>query len=216
MTRQAPSGLTTTVASKKRRCAWVDPLNLPLLDYHDCEWGVPARSDRKHFEALILSGAQAGLNWNLVLNKRDGYRLAFDDFDPEKVARYSGKRIQRLLSDPAIIRNRTKIEGTVRNASAFLKIRREFGTFNSYCWEFVGGVPKLNQWRRNDEIPASTPESESLSKDLKRRGFGFAGPTVVYAYMQAVGMVNDHLVGCFRYREVARKVKRSTGTHRPK
>jgi DNA-3-methyladenine glycosylase I len=175
-----------------------------LLQYHDDEWGVPVHRDRKHFEVLVLSGAQAGLSWSLVLKKREGYRRAFDDFDPEKVARYSVRRIQGLTSDPEIIRNRMKIEAAVRNARVFLKIQEEFGDFDSYCWRFVGGQPKLNHWKATRQIPATSPESVAFSKDLKHRGFSFVGPTVVYAYMQAVGMVNDHLVDCFRYREIAR------------
>ena len=150
----------------------------------------------------MLSGAQAGLSWSLVLKKREGYRRAFDKFDPEKVAHYSERQIQKLASDPAIIRNRMKIEAAVRNARAFLKIQEEFRDFDSYCWRFVGGRPKLNHWKATRQIPATSPESEAFSKDLKHRGFSFVGPTVVYAYMQAVGMVNDHVVECFRYREV--------------
>jgi DNA-3-methyladenine glycosylase I len=186
----------------KKRCSWVsvdDPL---LLQYHDREWGVPVHNDRKHFEVLVLSGVQAGLSWSLVLKKREGYRRAFNKFDPEKVARYSETQIRKLISDPEIIRNRMKIEAAVRNASAFLKIREEFGTFDSYCWRFVDGRPKLNRWKAVRQIPAISPESEAFSKDLKRRGFSFVGPTTIYAYMQAVGMVNDHLVDCFRYREI--------------
>ena len=187
---------------KNKRCSWVsvdDPL---LLQYHDREWGVPVHHDRKHFEVLALSGAQAGLSWSLVLKKREGYRRAFNQFDPEKVAHYSAKQIRKLISDPEIIRNRMKIEAAVRNAGAFLKIQEEFGSFDSYCWRFVDGRPKLNRWKATPQIPPSSPESDAFSKDLKRRGFSFVGPTVIYAYMQAVGMVNDHLVGCFRYREI--------------
>ena len=175
-----------------------------LLQYHDLEWGIPVHDDRRHFEVLVLSGAQAGLSWSLVLKKREGYRRAFDKFDPEKVARYSERRIRKLASDPAIIRNRMKIEAAVRNARAFLKIQEGFGDFDSYCWRFVGGRPKLNHWKAARQIPATSPESEAFSKDLKHRGFSFVGPTVVYAYMQAVGMVNDHVVECFRYREVGK------------
>jgi DNA-3-methyladenine glycosylase I len=175
-----------------------------LLQYHDREWGVPVHDDRKHFEVLVLSGAQAGLSWSLVLKKREGYRRAFDKFNLEKVAGYSERQIQKLTSDPEIIRNRMKIEAAVRNARAFLKIQEEFGEFDSYCWCFVGGRPKLNRWKTMRQIPATSPESDAFSKDLKRRGFSFVGPTVVYAYMQAVGMVNDHLVDCFRYREIRR------------
>src|SRR6267143_1392233 len=187
-----------------KRCSWTSAGGPLLLQYHDDEWGVPVHRDRKHFEVLVLSGAQAGLSWSLVLKKREGYRRAFDNFDPEKVARYSARRIQRLTSDPEIIRNRMKIEAAVRNARVFLKIEEEFGDFDSYCWRFVGGRPKLNRWKATRQIPATSPESVAFSKDLKHRGFSFVGPTVVYAYMQAVGMVNDHLVDCFRYREISR------------
>jgi DNA-3-methyladenine glycosylase I len=190
----------------KERCSWVtadDPL---LLEYHDREWGIPVHSDRKHFEVLVLSGAQAGLNWSLVLKKREGYRRAFDEFDPEKVARYTERRIQTLVTDPEIIRNRMKIGAAVRNARAFLKIQEEFGDFDSYSWQFVGGQPKLNRWKATREIPATSPESEAFSKDLKQRGFSFVGATVAYAYMQAAGLVNDHLVSCFRYQEILTEV----------
>jgi DNA-3-methyladenine glycosylase I len=185
-----------------KRCLWATVAGPLLLEYHDREWGVPVHNDRKHFEVLVLSGAQAGLNWSLVLKKREGYRRAFDKFDPERVARYSERKILDLASDPEIIRNRMKIEAAVRNARAFLKIQQEFGKFDSYCWRFVGGRPKLNHWKATRQIPAASPESEAFSKDLKQRGFSFVGPTVVYAYMQVVGMVNDHVVGCFRYREI--------------
>ena len=185
-----------------KRCCWASLDGPMLLQYHDREWGVPVHNERKHFEVLLLSGAQAGLSWSLVLKKREGYRRAFDKFDPEKVARYSERRIQKLTSDLEIIRNRMKIQAAVRNARAFLKIQEEFGDFDSYCWRFVGGRPKLNQWKATRQIPATSPESAAFSKDLKHRGFSFVGPTVVYAYMQAVGMVNDHLVDCFRYREI--------------
>ena len=188
----------------KRRCGWVGESNPLMLEYHDREWGVPVRDDGKHFEFLILEGAQAGLNWSIILNKREGYRGAFSEFDPSKVARYTVKRIQKLLLDPGIIRNRQKIEAAVRNARAFLAVQEEFGTFDAYAWRFVGGQPKVNRWRAIKQIPATSTESDAFSKDLKQRGFGFVGSTIIYAHMQAVGMVNDHLVHCFRYREVAR------------
>ena len=175
-----------------------------MLQYHDQEWGVPVHDDRKHFEFLVLEGAQAGLSWSIVLKKREGYRRAFSQFDPEKVARYTEKRIQNLTLDPAIIRNRMKIEAAVRNARAFLAIQEEFGSFNAYCWRFVDGRPKLNRRKAMREIPATSLESDAFSKDLKGRGFSFVGSTVIYAHMQAVGMVNDHLVDCFRYREIRR------------
>ena len=187
----------------KKRSAWVSESNSLMLEYHDREWGVPVHHDGKHFEFLVLEGAQAGLNWSIVLNKREGYRRAFSGFDPNKVARYTEKRVQKLLLDPGIIRNRQKIDAAVRNARAFLAIQEEFGTFDAYAWPFVGGQPKVNRWRVIKQIPATSPESDAFSKDLKHRGFSFVGSTVIYAHMQAVGMVNDHLVDCFRYREVA-------------
>ena len=187
----------------KKRCGWVGESNALMLEYHDREWGVPVHHDGKHFEFLVLEGAQAGLNWSIVLNKREGYRRAFSGFDPNKVARYTEKRVQKLLLDPGIIRNRQKIDAAVRNARAFLTIQEEFGTFDAYAWRFVGGQPKVNRWRVIKQIPATSPESDAFSKDLKHRGFSFVGSTVIYAHMQAVGMVNDHVVDCFRYREVA-------------
>jgi len=167
--------------------------------YHDTEWGVPVREDRTHFEFLILEGAQAGLSWSTVLNKREGYRRAFAQFDPNKVARFTEKRLETLLQNPAIIRNRLKVRAAVTNAQALLRLQKEYGTFNGYVWQFVGGKPIQNRWRRMNEIPATSPESDALSKDLKKRGFTFVGSTIIYAHMQAVGMVNDHVLGCFRY-----------------
>ncbi len=187
----------------KKRCGWVGESNSLMLEYHDREWGVPVHDDVKHFEFLVLEGAQAGLSWSIVLNKREGYRRAFSEFDPNKVARYTEKRVQKLLLDPGIIRNRQKIEAAVRNAPAFLAIQEEFGSFDAYSWRFVGGKPKVNHWKVMNQIPATSSESDAFSKDLKNRGFTFVGSTVIYAHMQAVGMVNDHLVDCFRYREVA-------------
>src|ERR1700751_2779110 len=166
--------------------------------------GCPVHDDRKHFEFLVLVGAQAGLNWTIVLKKREGYRRAFDEFEPEKVARFSARRIETLALDSAIIRNRMKIEAAVRNARAFLKIQEDFGSFDSYCWRFVDGRPRLNKWKTMRQIPATSLQSDAFSKDLKHRGFSFVGSTVVYSHMQAVGMVNDHLVDCFRYREIRR------------
>jgi len=185
-----------------KRCTWVSMDNPLMVRYHDREWGVPVHDDRRHFEFLLLEGAQAGLSWSIVLNKREGYRHAFSQFDPEKVARYTEKRVQKLTLDPAIIRNRMKIESAIRNARAFLAIQKDFRSFDAYCWQFVGGRPKVNRWKVTRQIPATSPESDAFSKDLKRRGFSFVGSTVVYAHMQAVGMVNDHLVDCFRYREI--------------
>src|SRR6202049_2027287 len=187
-----------------KRCTWVGTDNPLMLQYHDREWGVPVHDDRKHFEFLVLEAAQAGLSWSIVLKKREGYRRAFSQFDPRKVARYTQKRIQTLTADPSIIRNRMKIEAAVRNARAFLAIQDEFGSFNAYCWRFVDGRPRLNRWRAMRDIPATSRESDAFSKDLKGRGFSFVGSTVIYAHMQAVGMVNDHLVDCFRYGEIRR------------
>jgi DNA-3-methyladenine glycosylase I len=178
-----------------------------MIDYHDREWGVPVEDDRRHFEFLVLEAAQAGLSWAIVLKKREGYRRAFSEFDPEKVARYTPAHIQKLVADPAIIRNRMKIEAAVRNARAFLAVQEEFGRFNTYCWRFVDGRPKVNRWKETRSIPATSPESDAFSKDLKRRGFSFVGSTVMYAHMQAVGMVNDHLVGCFRFRELQKRLE---------
>ena len=175
-----------------------------MVDYHDREWGVPVHDDPRHFEFLVLEGAQAGLSWSIVLRKRDGYRRAFSGFDPEQVARYTRARIQKLVADPAIIRNRMKIEAAVTNARAFLAVQEEFGSFDSYCWKFVDGRPRVNRWKSMKDIPASSAESDAFSKDLKRRGFRFVGSTIIYAHMQAVGMVNDHVLGCFRYRELRR------------
>jgi DNA-3-methyladenine glycosylase I len=187
-----------------KRCGWVSA-DAPLMTrYHDEEWGVAVHDDRKHFEFLVLEAAQAGLSWSIVLNKREGYRRAFSEFDPAKVARYTETRIQKLTQDQSIVRNRLKIEAAVRNAKGFLAIQKEFGTFDAYCWRFVDGRPKLNRWKSMREIPATSRESDALSKDLKARGFTFVGSTIIYAHMQAVGLINDHMVDCFRYREVQR------------
>jgi DNA-3-methyladenine glycosylase I len=188
------------VADDRPRCHWATgPWNVP---YHDTEWGVPVHDDRTHFEFLVLEGAQAGLSWLTILKKRAGYRRLFADFDVDAVARFTPKRIEKILLDPGIIRNRAKVEATVRNARAFLEVQAEFGTFDVYLWGFVGGHPVVNKWRRTAQVPATSVESEALSKDLRRRGFGFVGPTVCYAHLQAAGLVNDHLVGCFRYGEL--------------
>ncbi|HZI79763.1 MAG TPA: DNA-3-methyladenine glycosylase I [Vicinamibacterales bacterium] len=179
----------------KTRCPWAgsDPL---YVRYHDEEWGVPSHDDRHLFEMLILEGAQAGLSWITILRKRPAYRKAFDRFDPRKVARYDARKIRALLADPGIVRNRLKIHGTVRNAHAFLEVQREFGSFDAYLWRFVDGAPKINRPRTMQDVPARTAESDALGKDLKKRGFTFVGSTICYAFMQAVGMVNDHLAGC--------------------
>lgn len=183
-------------------CPWAqsDPL---LLPYHNTEWGVPVHDDRKHFEFLILEGAQAGLSWLTILKKRDGYRKAFSNFDPKKVAAYDAARVEKLMLNPAIIRNRLKIKAAVGNAQSFLAIQKEFGTFDAYCWGFVGGKPKVNHWKKQNQLPATSKESDAFSKDLKKRGFRFVGSTIIYAHMQAAGMVNDHLVTCPRHRIVS-------------
>jgi DNA-3-methyladenine glycosylase I len=183
------------------RCAWAgsDPL---YVAYHDEEWGVPLHDDRRLFEMLILEGAQAGLSWLTILRKREAYRRAFDGFDAGKVARYRAPRIERLLQDPGIVRNRLKVEGAVRNARAFLDVQQAFGSFDRYVWGFAGGQPRRNAWRAMTEVPARTAESDALSRDLKARGFTFVGPTICYAFMQATGLVNDHVVDCFRHGEV--------------
>ena len=187
-----------------KRCGWVSGGDTLMLAYHDREWGVPVHDDHKHYEFLVLEGAQAGLSWSIVLKKREGYRRAFSQFDPARVARYTEKRIRKLVQNPAIIRNRLKVASAVTNARAFLAIQKEFGSFDAYAWRFVGGRPKVNSWKTTRQIPATSPESDAFSKDLKRRGFRFVGSTVIYAHMQAVGMVNDHLMECFRYRELRR------------
>jgi DNA-3-methyladenine glycosylase I len=184
-----------------KRCGWAGPDPL-YIKYHDEEWGVAVHDDRKLFEFIILEGAQAGLSWLTILKKRQGYKKAFADFDPQKVARFSKKKIESLLQNPEIIRNRLKINAAVTNAQAFLKIQEEFGSFDAYSWRFVDGKQKVNTFRTLDEIPPTSKESDAFSKDLKQRGFKFVGPTIIYSHMQAVGMVNDHLVQCFRYQEV--------------
>ena len=172
--------------------------------YHDDEWGVPVHDDRTHFEFLILEGAQAGLSWAIVLRKREGYRRAFSDFDPARIARFTARRIESLSRDPGIVRNRLKIASAVKNARAFLAVQEEFGSFDAYCWRFVDGRPKQNRRKVMSEVPATSDESDAFSRDLRQRGFNFVGSTIIYAHMQAVGMVNDHLVHCFRYRDVNR------------
>lgn len=187
----------------KKRCAWARG-DLDVA-YHDREWGVPIHRDRRLFELLILEGAQAGLSWSTILKKRPAYRKAFDGFDANKIARYSAVRVRRLMNDAGIVRNRAKIEATIANARAFLAVQREHGSFDSYIWQFVDGRPMQNAWRRHGECPAQTDTSRAMSRDLLRRGFKFVGPTICYAFMQATGMVNDHLRGCFRWREVRRR-----------
>ena len=189
------------MTSSLNRCTW--PRTELDIAYHDAEWGVPVHDDRILFEFITLEGAQAGLSWSTVLKKRDNYRRAFADFDPAAVARFTPARIEKILADPGVIRHRGKIESTVSNAKAFLAVQKEFGSFDRYVWQFVGGAPIVNHRRGLGDIPASTPESDALSKDLRKRGFKFVGSTICYAFMQAVGMVNDHLVECFRYAPLA-------------
>jgi DNA-3-methyladenine glycosylase I len=188
------------VPAHSSRCGWARS-DLSIR-YHDEEWGVPCHDDRMLFEFLVLEGAQAGLSWETILKKREGYRAAFDGFDVQVVARYGPEQVARLLADPGIIRNRLKIAAAIQNAKAFLTVQEEFGSFDAYIWRFVGGQPRRNAWRTPAEIPARTPESDVMSKDLKRRGFAFVGSTICYAHMQATGMVNDHTVDCFRYAQV--------------
>lgn len=192
--------MTGVTADEMVRCHWAtSELNIP---YHDKEWGVPLHDDRALFELLILEGAQAGLSWDTVLKKRARYREVFDGFDVEKVARYDQKKVRELLKDAGIIRNRLKLAATISNAQAFLKVQAEFGSFDKYIWQFVGGKPKQNAWTTHSRLPAKTAESDAMSKDLQTRGFRFVGSTICYAFMQATGMVNDHLVECFRYAEL--------------
>ncbi len=182
----------------KIRCEWAQGSKLEKA-YHDQEWGVPVHNDRLWFEFLTLEGAQAGLSWSTVLKKREGYRLAFDNFDVQKVAQYTEDKIAELLNNPAIIRNKLKVNATVHNAQQFIQVQQEFGSFDAYIWRFVGGQPKINHWKKSTEVPVNTEESDALSKDLKKRGFKFVGTTICYALMQATGMVNDHTVDCFCY-----------------
>ncbi len=192
------------MGSNRNRCAWAGSSDDLYIDYHDREWGVPVHDDRTHFEFLILEGAQAGLSWATILKKRENYRKAFAGFDPDKVARFSDKKIAKLLEDPGIVRNRLKVQAAVSNARAFLDIQKEFGSFDDYVWPFVGGRPIVNRRKSIKDVPATSSESDALSRDLKKRGFRFVGSTILYAHMQAVGMVNDHEVSCFRYEPCAR------------
>ncbi|MEX2476799.1 MAG: DNA-3-methyladenine glycosylase I [Gracilimonas sp.] len=186
-----------------KRCDWVEDTFPEYIEYHDKEWGVPVHDDRAHFEFLILEGAQAGLSWSTILKRRDGYRNAFANFDPKKVAQFDETKIQELLQDEGIIRNKLKVRSAVTNAQLFLEIQKEFGNFDTYIWEFVGGEPIINHWKSMKEVPATTKESDALSKDLKNRGFKFVGSTIMYAHMQACGLVMDHTVDCFRYAKLA-------------
>jgi len=192
--------MNTQIEAAVRRCDWAQsPL---MIEYHDREWGVPVHDDRVLFEFLILEGAQAGLSWETILNERENYRRAFDRFNPIEIARYDRRKVRALLADPGIVRNRLKVASTITNAQAFLALKKEFGSFDRYVWQFVGGKPKVNRPRGTRDVPARTADSDALSKDLKKRGFCFVGSTICYAFMQAVGMVNDHAIDCFRRREI--------------
>lgn len=188
--------------TEPHRCPWVDPQNPLYVAYHDQEWGVPVRDDRLHFEFLVLEGAQAGLSWSTILRKREAYRAAFAGFDPVLVAAFGPADVERLLADPGIVRNRLKVASAIRNAARFLEVQAEFGSFDRYVWGFVGGRPKVNSLRLLADYPATSPESDALSRDLKRRGFNFVGSTILYAHLQATGLVNDHTVDCFRREEI--------------
>lgn len=189
---------------QQKRCAWAEGSSAKMLRYHDKEWGVPVHNDRRLFEFLILEGAQAGLSWNTILERRKGYRKAFNNFDARKISGFTKRDVARLLKDEGIIRNRLKIEATIENARRLLEVRKEFGSFDRYIWQFVGGSPVKNSFRKISQLPAETEISRAMSRDLKKRGFRFVGPTICYAFMQAVGMVNDHTTDCFRYREINR------------
>lgn len=186
----------------KKRCSWAGDSDPVYIEYHDTEWAVPVHDDEKLFEFMVLESAQAGLSWRTILNKREGYRKAFKNFDPKKVARMTPKDVERLMGDASIIRNRLKIGGTITNAQLFLEIQKEFGSFDAYVWEFVNGKPIQNNWKRMEEVPAVTPLAITMAKDLKKRGFKFLGPTIWYAYMQAVGIVNDHTIDCYRRNQI--------------
>ena len=192
------------MTKKITRCKWAEGVGLNYIEYHDKEWGIPVHDDRTQFEFLILEGAQAGLSWSTILNKRDGYQKAFAEFDVQKVARFTKKRVEKLLLDPSIVRNRLKVESTISNAKAFIVVQEEFSSFSDYIWGFVDGRAIQNKFKKDSDIPATSAESDALSKDLKKRGFKFVGSTIVYAHMQATGLVNDHVVGCFRHRACAR------------
>lgn len=197
------------MAKPVTRCKWAEGVSLNYIEYHDTEWGVPVFDDRVQFEFLILEGAQAGLSWSTILNKRDGYRKLFAEFDPEKVARFSSKRIEKILRDPAVVRNRLKVESTITNAKAFLAVQQEFGSFSKYIWGFVDGKPVQNRLANDGDVPATSAISDALSKDLKKRGFKFVGSTIMYAHMQATGLVNDHVVGCFRHKPCVALAKKT-------
>lgn len=199
---------TSSAGKKLRRCAWAGDTSLPYIEYHDKEWGVPVWDDATQFEFLILEGAQAGLSWSTILNKREGYRSAFADFDAQKVARFTAKRIEKILKNPAVVRNRLKVNAAVTNAKAFLEVQDEFDGFCNYIWQFVDGRPIQNRLRSDADVPATSKQSDAMSRDMKQRGFKFVGSTILYAHMQATGMVNDHLTSCFRHRECAAMAKK--------
>jgi DNA-3-methyladenine glycosylase I len=200
--------MRTRATERPIRCAWAT--SEQMVRYHDEEWGVPVHDDHTLFEFLILEGAQAGLSWSTILNKRENYRRAFDRFDPQRVARYDRRKLEKLLADPGIVRNKRKIAAAVANAKAFLYVQQEFGSFDRYIWQFVGGRPKVNSRRSMKQVPARTAQSDAMSKDLKRRGFNFVGSTISYAFMQAVGLVNDHSIDCFRYKQLLHTVSSPT------
>src|SRR6266849_6204766 len=209
---RADSGKSCTVMKRLRRCPWArDPLD---ITHHDQEWGVPLHDDRDLFELLILEGAQAGLSWSTILNKRAEYRRAFDKFDARRVARYAARKVKQLLANPGIVRNRLKVGAAIQNANAFLAVQKEFGSFDAYIWQFVGKRPIQNARRAMREVPARTAESDAMSKDLVKRGFKFVGSTICYAFMQATGMVNDHVVGCFRWEELRKAARTQLPTRR--
>ncbi len=188
------------MTQKIKRCAWAEGVSLEYIRYHDVEWGVPVTDDRTQFEFLILEGAQAGLSWSTILNKREGYRKAFAEFDPEKVARFTQKRIDKILLNPGVVRNKLKVHSTVSNAKLFLKVQDEFDGFSNYIWSFVNDKPIQNRFKKDSDVPATSDESDAMSKDMKKRGFKFVGSTIMYAHMQATGLVNDHVTSCFRHR----------------
>jgi len=197
------------MTKKITRCKWAEGVSLDYIEYHDKEWGVPVYDDPVQFEFLLLEGAQAGLSWSTILNKREGYRRAFAGFDVEKVARFTKNRVEKLLQNPGIVRNRLKVESAVTNAQAFIAVQEEFGSFSKYIWRFVDGKPIQNRFEKDSDVPATSPESDALSKDLKKRGFRFVGSTIIYAHMQATGLVNDHVTGCFRHLPCARLAKKN-------
>ena len=216
MSTKKPTPANGFAPDARPRCGWsYAGMSAEYIAYHDQEWGVPVHDDRRLFEFLILEGAQAGLSWSTILRKREGYRESFADFDPVKVARFDARKVEKLLQYPGIVRHRLKIASTITNARCFLQVQEEFGSFAQYSWAFVGGKPLVNRWREMSQVPAKTAESDAFSKDLQRRGFKFVGSTIMYAHMQATGMVNDHVVTCFRHKEVGEGVSRTGGGAAP-